>query len=304
VEKYQAKYSGYLKNLYVQVEVNKSAIKASNTFVDVVNKILDSINSAVGGFWDFRLIAPTGKLGDDPCKIAGMKIIDYKFVGTINSGDLYSFKYFDANSILLNMTFNPTLSNAVAIRTMFAQTNHPDQKLQLADSNELLDYKFRDRLFLTNTSTASTPPAKVNKSISGFKQTMRQLQSLSPYKKRESFQITTKDSSGNILVRRLAMPDSSDVIKFLLDDGDEEDNPRYTGIMPNIQATFTIQGIGGLRTFMMFTVKNRPEPNSDKNVVFRITDLQETIDSGKWITVITAGVIPLRGHIKRKFGIE
>ncbi len=304
VENYPARYSGYLKNLYVHVDLIKSAIKDSDTFVGVINKILEGINSAAGDFWDFRLIAPTGKFGEDPCKLAGMKIIDYRFVNTINAGDIFSFKYFDANSILQNMTFNPTLSNAAAIRTMFAQTNHPDKKLQLADTNELLDYKFRDRLFLnSNTATPNINVTRTNRSYSGFRQTMRQLQSLIPYKKRESFQLTTKDSSGNIFVRRLAMPDATDVAKFLLDDGDEENNPRYTGIMPNIQATFTIQGIGGLRTFMLFFVKNLPEPYSEKNVVFRIIDLQELIDAGKWTTIITAGVIPLRGHIKKRFGI-
>jgi hypothetical protein len=73
--------------------------------------------------------------------------------------------------------------------------------------------------------------------------------------------------------------------------------------MKGIQAQFTIQGIGGLRTFMMFLVKNLPEPYSQEDVVFRIIDLTETLDNGKWTTVITAGLIPLNGFIKSVLGL-
>jgi hypothetical protein len=97
---------------------------------------------------------------------------------------------------------------------------------------------------------------------------------------------------------------ATDIQQLLLDDSDEENNPKYTGIMPGIQATFTIQGIGGLRTFMMFLVRNLPEPYSEKNIIFRIVDVQETVEAGKWTTQITAGVIPLREHIKARLGIK
>jgi hypothetical protein len=91
---------------------------------------------------------------------------------------------------------------------------------------------------------------------------------------------------------------------MLLDDGDYENNTNYTGIMPGIQSTFTLQGIGGLRTFMMFLVDGLPKPYSSENIIFRITDVTETLESGKWVTQITAGVIPLRNGIKTKLGIK
>ena len=125
---------------------------------------------------------------------------------------------------------------------------------------------------------------------------MRELQQISPCG--GSYQITT-----DTICRRLAMP-ATDIQQLLLDDGDEDNNPKYTGIMPGIQATFTIQGIGGLRTFMMFLCRGLPEPYSDKNIIFRIVDVQETVESGKWTTQITAGVIPLREHIKARLGIK
>src|ERR1019366_2664319 len=151
----------------------------------------------------------------------------------------------------------------------------------------------KDRLHLgENVGDRPTPKAD----RSGFEDTMRILQQVSQCN--GSYQITMGDH-----VRRLALP-APDILQLLLDDGDEDNNPKYTGIMPGIQATFTIQGIGGLRTFMMFLCRGLPEPYSEKNIIFRIVDVQETIESGKWTTQITAGVIPLREHIKARLGIK
>ena len=132
---------------------------------------------------------------------------------------------------------------------------------------------------------------------SGFDDTMRQLQQGdSPAD--GSYQITS-----NGIIYRLALP-SDTVQQLLLDDSDEDNNPKYTGIMPGIQATFTVQGVGGLRTFMMFLCKNLPAPYSEQNIVFRIVNLEENIEPGNWTTTITAGVIPLRRFIKSRLGIS
>lgn len=299
---YPARYSGFLKNLYLNVKclqdilANNSEVK---TYPQLIEKILEKINSAAGNFWDLRLVSGTGKneLAED--EISTMKIVDYRFMSTANRGTPYSFDYFDADSLLLGLGFKPTLSNAQAIRTIYAETNNPDKKTTLTNGeNELLDYKFRDRLFMDEDKKATAP---TKPDTSRFDEIMRELQQICPMP--GSYQVTTKNQNGFIVVRRLCLP-SPDVLKLLLDDGDEEKNPKYTGIMPGIQATFTIQGIGGLRTFMMFLVRNLPEPYSHKNIVFRIIDVQETIEASKWTTTITAGVIPLRDQIKKRLGIN
>lgn len=299
---YPARYSGMLRHLYFNVKclqdilANGAEIK---TYPRLIEKILEKINEATGNFWDFRLVSGTGRSNLAADEAATMKIVDYRFMSTANRGTPFSFDYFDADSLLLGLGFKPTLSNAQAIRTIYAQTNQPDKKTTLTNGeNELLDYKFRDRLFMDEDKKVELP-AKPD--TSKFDETMRELQQLSP--RDGSYQMTTKTQTGFVLVRRLALP-SPDVLKLLLDDGDEENNPKYTGIMPGIQATFTIQGIGGLRTFMMFLVRNLPQPYSHLNIVFRIVDVQESIEAGKWITTITAGVIPLRDQIKRRLGIN
>jgi hypothetical protein len=239
----------------------------------------------------------------DEDKVAAMKIIDYKFMASINTGKVYTFDYYDADSLLLGMGFKPTISNPQAIRSIFAPTNNPNRNDVLINGeNELLDYHFKDRLF--SDSEDSVTPKVIRRSTAGYEDRIARLQQIIPYSTGDSksYQVTSM-YKGRTLYRRLVLPDSN-IVQMLLDDGDEEHNPKYTGIMPSIQVSFTIQGIGGLRTFMMFLVRNLPEPYSHLNIIFRIVDVQETIENGKWTTVITAGVIPLRDWIKKRLGIN
>jgi hypothetical protein len=160
-----------------------------------------------------------------------------------------------------------------------------------------LDYHFKDRLILEQDRSGQRPSGVRNST--GFAKTLSGLQQLIPAD--GAFQITNTQN-GQTIIRRLALPNSG-IVHMLLDDGDEKNNPKYTGIMPGIQASFTLQGIAGIRTQMMFLVRNLPEPYSHKNVVFRVIDVQEVVESGKWTTTIVAGIIPLRGYIKARLGI-
>ena len=295
---YPAHYTGYLKHIYVNTSYLKQLLDSSSdvtTYFKLVEKLLEGINGACGSFWDLRLVSGAGDITITNTDAAPMKIVDYKFMSFSNRGTVWYFDYFDADSLLLGISFKPTLSNAQAIRTIYAPTNNPENTTGLTNgTNELLDYKFTDRLKLAE-NVGDSPSPKADRS--GFNDTMRSLQQITPCNGNVCYQMTT---SG--IVRRLVLP-ATDIQALLLDDGDEDNNPKYTGIMPGIQAQFTIQGIGGLRTFMMFLVRNFPEPYSEKNIVFRIVDVQETVEAGKWTTQITAGVIPLRGWIKARLGI-
>lgn len=308
---YPARYSGYLKDLYVNViflvkQLQREDVK---TYTQFIEKVLLGISSACGNFWDFRLVNATGennkidttlKKGED--KVATMKIVDYKFMASLNTGKVYTFDYYDADSLFLGMGFKPTISNAQAIRSLYAPTNNPNRNdILINGENELLDYHFKDRLF---SSSESDVTEVTRRSTAGYQSRITELQQLVPYSNGDSksYQVTSL-YKGKTLYRRLVLPDSN-IVQMLLDDGDEEHNPKYTGIMPNIQANFTIQGVGGLRTFMMFLVRNLPEPYSHLNIIFRIVDVQEAIENGKWTTVITAGVIPLRDWVKTRLGIN
>jgi hypothetical protein len=291
-------FSGYLKNLYFHVDMLKRLTNKDSsvkTYPKLVERIMEEISKACGNFWDFRLVTGTGQGDRDPNLFAPMKIADYRFMSTVNSGvEIYTFDYMDADSLLLGLNFKPTLSAAQAINAMYSSVNNPDKKIVIKNgADELLEYKYKDRL-VQDDDTKATAPTEIK--TDSWKETMRSLQVVKP--KEETFQVTTPDG-----VRRLTLP-CTEALKMLLDDGDELNNPKYIGIMPQFQASITIQGIGGLRTFMAFLVRNLPDPYSEKNILFRITNLQENIENGKWTTTIEAGIIPLRGDIKQRLGIH
>jgi hypothetical protein len=295
---YPNRYSGYLKHLYINTKILLEISSKNLTYTEFIEELLRKISEAAGDFWEFKLVSGTGKEGQDLLAPSTMKIVDNRFIATINTSAPYTFDYFDSDSLLLAVGFKPVISNAQAIRTIYAPTNQPDKNVRITNgSNELLDYKFRDRLVSDDDYKPLTPLV----GDTDFVKTMYAHQQIDPFA--NAYQMTNiRNKDGRQIVRRLVLPDSS-IVKLLLDDSDEEHNPKYTGIMPGIQATFTIQGIGGLRTFMMFLVRNLPEPYSHENIIFRIVDVQETVESGKWTTVITAGIIPLREHIKARFNL-
>jgi hypothetical protein len=274
---YRALYSGYLKDIYFNIIKFREIVNDSATYIEILQKVLIDINSAGGNFWDFRIVNSTGKDGNTDAK-ATMKVVDYNFTSAKNKGNVFTFDWYDSDSLLQNIKFTPTFSNEQATRTLY--------------SVSINSFNYKDRLYLDKTPPIDSSNLLRDNSFSG---TMKTLQNIEPTP--EQLQVTVNNQ-----VKRLVMP-YPELLNKLLDDGDFEYNPKYVAIMKGIQAQFTIQGIGGLRTFMMFLVKNLPEPYSQEDVVFRIIDLTETLDNGKWTTVITAGLIPLNGFIKSVLGL-
>lgn len=295
---YPQGYAGYLKHLYVNIKFLQEIVDVEKTLRGFVEKVMRGVSDAAGGFWDFRVIDETAKEKDGK-KQATLKVVDYNFVSTLNTGKVYVFNYMDPDGLLLGVNFNPTLSNAVAVRTMynFPPGGDSQPSITLSSDTELLEGHFTDRLYEKNSNLTGIPKMKAS---SAWIEMMKTLQSVNATK--DAFQVTTKQE-GIEIVKRLVLP-APEILKMILDDGDVDFNPKYTGIMPGIQAQFTIQGIGGLRTFMMFLVKNLPRPYSSENVVFRIIDMHDNIDDSKWTTTITAGLIPLREHIKQRLGLK
>jgi len=311
--------SGLLSNIYISFGLLKEAVddETNVSYTDIYKHILQVLMSASDGFWDLALTEVDGIF----------TISDKKFIGkyALNEGQgdiVYSFDYYDADSIIKGLKFRPVLSDAQATRVIYGEVNNANSKYKYLDKNDVLDYKFRDAVI-------GTPESKVQGDAQGDldkRQTAQGQQmdllsnvqcinsqnddgtlqmSLNPY--RQGNKPYTLDKSGKVVVAPTDMPEVvklvmpyPQLLRLLINDGDVDNNPRYCAVQPGIILELTLQGIGGLRTFQYFTVRNLPEPYSDRNIIFRITDVIQTLEAGNWETTIRAQPLPLRGYIKSR----
>jgi hypothetical protein len=308
--------SGLLSNIYISYGLLKESVndESNASYTDIYKHILQVLMSASDGFWDLALIEVDGVL----------TIADKKFVGKYalaqQNDTVYSFDYYDADSIIKALKFRPVLSDAQATRTIYGEVNNANSKYKYLDKNDVLDYKFKDAVIGTKENKVhGDAQGDLDKRQTAQGQQMDLLSnvqainaqnddgtlqmSLNPY--RQGNKAYTLDKAGKVVVVPNDMPEIiklvmpyPQLLRLLINDGDFDNNPRYCAVQPGIILELTLQGVGGLRTFQYFTVRNLPEPYSDRNIIFRITDVIQTLEAGNWETTIRAQPLPLRGYIK------
>ena len=101
----------------------------------------------------------------------------------------------------------------------------------------------------------------------------------------------------------MVLPSTALLLSLLNDDDYIGNNNIYGGQQPNFTCELVLQGISGLRTFQVFSIKNLPKPYGDRDIIFQIVDVSHSVQDGNWITTIKAGIRSIRGReIKFKDG--
>lgn len=291
---YDPYFYGYFKDLYFNVKRFVELVKDENikTYADLYKSIFDDINKAGGNFWDLALMTNDNT--------SHLTVVDNKMLPSGNNKSKpWYFDYMDSDQLMMGLGFKPKMSDAQAFRVVFGETNNSGSRTISKEENDLLDYRFEDRILEMRNDLSPTILSDKENKRDPFLEQVRQLQHHEPYVGSYQFTVMVNDKP---YFRRLALP-VSEMLNCLLDDHDLERNQRYTGLQP-ITVEVPIQGTGGLRTFMTFMIRNLPNPYHHKDVAYRIVDVHHTLQDGKWDTTIKAGIIPLRGYIKQKLGIE
>ncbi len=305
--------SGLLSNIYISYSLLKDAIndESVSSFPDIYTYILNVLMSSVDGFWDLAVVDVDGVL----------TITDRKFIGryaiTEQQEIVYSFDYYDADSIIKGLKFRPVLSDAQATRVMYGAVNNSGSRYTYLDKNDILDYKFKDAVIGTQenrkqNNSSSELDARHDAEIEQ-RDLLRSVQTINADSDDGSLQMSLRvDREGSTVpaetpldmpeIVKLVMinPPGQQLLRSLFNDDDQENNGRYCAVQPGIILELTLQGIGGLRTFQYFTIKNLPEPYSDRNIIFRVTDVNQVLETGNWETTIRAQPLPLRGYIKSR----
>ena len=292
--------SGLLSNIYVNLKTLRDIVSDDTvvSYPDIYTALLKRLNDASDGFWDLVLVESE----------QNMTITDRKYLSKAMkqpTDKAYSFDYYDADSIIKSLKFTPALTTAQATRALYGKTNNSGSKFSYVDKNDLLDYKFKDDVNFGEDVGSDVSKKPIQSWIDQYETMLQSVQYINqppPGQTGNPLQMTfpavgnPNDQEYVKLV--IAGTYSQELLRLLLDDGDFENNPRYCAIQPGITLELTIQGIGGLRVFQYFLIKNLPAPYSDKDVIFRITNINTSLERGNWETVITAGILPLRKYIR------
>ena len=107
-----------------------------------------------------------------------------------------------------------------------------------------------------------------------------------------------KDLFGVRDVARLSLPKRFSYLNQRLTFGSNEKFTNGTNIpIPGAEVQFTVEGLGGFKTFQVFGIKDLPEPYKDK-VIFKIKEVKHTVSNDGWNTTIIAAIIPVKDMSK------
>lgn len=272
-------YWGYLKDLFVNVNVVLESAKNAKTAEEFLTSLLNVLSSASAGYWELAVIESEKDL----------KIIDKKFIPNSVYENLYQFDI-ASDSCIKSLSFNVNPSNIQMNQTIAGSTNNKGNSIGQSTSNQLPYFVYGDRLNVSELVDDEIKKTPVNTAIDLIKQ-------LQTYGNKIGgmYNMTFGELNSNFYeIVSLALP-SNNLLLSLMDCQDYEDNTNiYGGQQPNFTLELILQGISGLRTFQCFSIKNLPKPYSPEDVLFQIVDVSHTIQNGEWVTTIKAGVRPLR----------
>jgi hypothetical protein len=327
-------YWGNLNDLYVNVKVIIECAKSADTVENFYNTLLNKINIASGKIWDLSVIEDDHKLKIVDKKFIqynDLKIYQFdigstnKFIkslnftaqlsnvaanqviasassnktnsksptGTINLNQSLQFPYGDRFNLI-----PPTPTTGSKERRgssglvdnnleSIKQLQKPPQNSTDTNGSYIMSFKsFEESTTKSYVGTGGSygglgggmggglPPASMSNPL-------------------KEVSTTGKNTGWNIV--NLVLPNETLLIA-LMNDMDMENNTNvYGGQQPGFTVEMTLQGISGLRTFQLFSLKNLPSPYSEREIMCQIVDVSHKVDAGNWTTTIKAGIRSIRG---------
>jgi hypothetical protein len=145
---------GYLKDLYVNLDLFNTKIQQSNkTTSEVLLDILNEMSSAANSFWNFQIVENKDKNGN-----IILTVVDENFVGKPGGGDRKSFYHSGIQSPFLESNLDLSIPAEMAnklILSRLSYSSNPDS--QFAQGGSFFNSK--TDLFLQSVNpTNSTPP--------------------------------------------------------------------------------------------------------------------------------------------------
>ena len=301
--------------------------KSADTVENFYNTLLQKINNAAGKIWDLAVIEDDSKL-----KIIDKKFVQYndsikvfqfdvgatnKFIKSISFNAQLS--NVAANQIIASSSTNTKNVNGTVTANQPLQFPYGDRfnllpstpvtgsqrsRSQLVDNNqESIKQLQKSPQSSTDTngsyimSFKSSEKSSDKSSEKLFVGTGSLARIYDKYNRMlsdsDSDSITEKITGWNIV--NLVLPNETLLIAIMNDMDMTTNSNVYGGQQPGFTVEITLQGISGLRTFQLFSLKNLPSPYSEREIMCQIVDVSHKVDAGNWTTTIKAGIRSIRG---------
>lgn len=293
------KYShGFVRNIFVHIDVVKDAFETSDFLTDALLKILNRISEACGNMWNFSLKI---RESDQTMIVIDENYTDVKLSEVLDqqSSNVYKFSYYGGNSIIKSISFDCSIPTSMVMTALYS--HHSEDNTAINSINNTIrsffadkEIQFIDKLFPELSSDKDGTTISDIQDIKSLKDV-----SLRSDKKHNGFSnfikrflpedgwIKTENNNkikDNNITHEMAMK-----IK-MLDNSKNDLNSQLNDIIIPGTVDLSIEGISGLRIGDVFIVDFLPDVYI-KNILFQITSVDHSVDnSGNWSTTISSSM--------------
>lgn len=289
---------GNLCNIFFSYDRFLQIWRSSYVAADIINGVLDSINSNMFGLCKLELQIPEDISASQPLEVVDRKLDIYSKI--VENDTPYRFKVNDVRSIVKTFEFNMELSTLMQAQALYAtqlavneatkkgQDNFEDPNINSADQFKAADLSYaknQDGFFSINAIEYKLVKEAVDRGL------------------------TTEDKKPeDVEEKKLTEKIQSNYIKFKKNPIDKKEVPknyiyqdpglvqRYlrpvtakeSTALTYLDISFVIDGISGLSCGEYFQISGIPEVYNT-NGFFQITNVKQNIDEVDWLTEIEAG---------------
>ena len=268
---------GYLRNIWVNVRWVEKIYNehyAEGTVIDFVKALLDGINDACGGIWEFEVITLE--------KFQCLKIIDTSLIKKGTSS--FTFNPYKTNTMVRNVSISTEVSEKLkgAVLEGAARANKKGKTMAGSNSNAALSYAFFGAK-ITDESSKDVVATSAYKEGGQSKQLADVNEATSP----------SLDENKKTLLeayQELADERSDESVKAAkaafagVKDWEEPINVNASPILP-LNLELEIDGIEGLQWGNTINCTYLPQRYADK-LSFKVTKVSHTITKDDWVTKI------------------
>jgi len=296
---------GYLRNIYINLDVVYNAFMNSDILTDALLKILNEVNAACIQYWDFRVKTNEA---DQTIRIVDVNYNDKKLEELLKNQndvpDIYLFRLYGGNGIIRSLDVSSNLSNDITMTSLYGLNKIDDDKHIFNNDNDSFlsiwnqNLNFRDKF----VGKLYFETKDINFNIQN-KQTEETQNNAEDISKNEDNVHYSDDLKKSMLPRKMQyrLPNQTNynieqlddvtAMKIMVYGAADGKNTTVENKKSNIIVPLTfemkIEGIAGIKIGDVFFVDAVPDAYIE-NSVFQITAVDHSIEDNYWETSVKA----------------